>query len=88
MSYQLTLTPPQLDEIIRALHNNRNEIASRLRRQERLKGSELEQRKQEQDPTRKQYLDTIKNSRETRIKVIDIILSKLTEIEITIKVEE
>ena len=74
----ITLTPPQLHEVITALHRNRSKIQQRMRWSERHMDTPEEQEKRACDPNRTLYMETIRTCREGRIATIDALLAELT----------
>ena len=77
MNHQITCTPPQLHEIVTALHRNKAKIQQRIRYNQRKAETTEEQEKQAADPNRKLYLDTIETCRRGRIETIDGLLEML-----------
>lgn len=69
----IDITPPQLHEIVTALHRNRCKIWSRLRHTEK----QLIELPDESDPSRRLYLETIKTLRLERVAKIDALLQNL-----------
>ena len=71
------ILPPQVHELITALHRNRARIQARISRQEKREGSPEELDRIACDPGRKVYLDAIIECRRCRIKTIDGLLAML-----------
>ena len=76
MIYEIEVTPPQRHEIVTALHRNRNKLWQRVRHTEK----QLIELKSEDDPSRRLYLETIKDLRLDRIAKIDDLLKTLEPI--------
>lgn len=72
-----TFTPPQVHELVTALHRNRAKIQQRIRYNERRAGTPEEQERCAIDPGRKVYLEAMATCRRCRIDTIDGLLAVL-----------
>ena len=77
MEHTITVTPPQLHELITALHRNKCKIQQRIRHNERKMLQPEEQQRWAAEPARKLYLETLQQCRAERIKTIDSLLAIL-----------
>lgn len=77
MIYEIPVTPPQLHELITALHRNKSKIQQRIRHNERKMQQPEEQQRWAAEPARKLYLETLQQCRAERIKQIDGLLAIL-----------
>lgn len=73
----LSLPPPQLHELITALHRNKCKIQQRIRHNEKKMQQPEEQQRWAAEPARKLYLETLQQCRAERIKTIDGLLAIL-----------
>lgn len=77
MIYEIPVTPPQLHELITALHRNKAKIQQRIRHNDRKMQDPEEQQRWTTEPARKLYLETLQQCRAERIKTIDGLLATL-----------
>ena len=73
----ISLTAPQLHEVVTALHRNRAKINQRIRHDERKRQTPEGKEAEAADPCRGLYLDTIATCRASRIETIDDLLEQL-----------
>lgn len=74
---EITITPPELHELITALQRNKAKIGQRIRYNARKMQEPAEQARWATEPARKQYLETLQYCRAERIKTIDGLLAVL-----------
>ena len=77
MMHTFTFTPPQIHELVTALHRNRAKIQQRIRHNERLAATPEEQERRALDPGRKVYMEAMTTCRQCRIETIDALLELL-----------